>query len=180
MGRWPEQWASSNATLVAQSMSKSLPYTVLVTHRRHELGLVWVWSFPVLQLPAQPCGSCLTKGRTRGDTEGTFGGVCTGDCRRVRAGTATLSLGRAEAARGEDVTRSQGRVKGRRATTTLWEGRKGAGAAQPWQGIRQSTQLTEFFGRTVVLGPGPSQQWECGRMGWQGRTQGSPGTSTAS
>lgn len=76
--RWPEQWASRDATLVAHSISKSLPYTVLVTHLRHELGLVWVWSFPVLKLPAQPCVLCPTKGRTRGNTGGTFGGVCTG------------------------------------------------------------------------------------------------------
>lgn len=82
--------------------------------------------------------------------------------------------------KGEDVTGSQGRVKARRATTTLWEGRTGGRAARPWRGMRQSTELTEFFGRTVVPGPGPSQQRECGCTGWQGRTEGSPGISPAS
>lgn len=77
-GRWPEQWASRDATSVAHSISKYLPYTVLVTHLRHELALVWVWGFPGLKLPAQPCVPCPTKGRTRGDLGGSFGGVCTG------------------------------------------------------------------------------------------------------
>lgn len=74
-GRWPGQWASRDATLVAHGIPESLPYTVLVTHLRHELGM---GTFPVLQLPAQPFVPCPTKGRGRGDTGGTFGGVCTG------------------------------------------------------------------------------------------------------
>lgn len=96
--RWPEQWASRDATLVAHGISESLPCTVLVTHRRHELDMVWVWRFGAQALCSALC-PLFHQGRDpRGQGRGPWWGLH-GECRRVRAGAATLSPGRAKAAR---------------------------------------------------------------------------------
>lgn len=58
--------------------------------------------------------------------------------------------------RGHDSLPGGGPRRGGR-PRSCGRGGQAAGAARPCEGIKQSTGLREFFGRTVVLGPGPSQ-----------------------
>lgn len=93
--RWPGQRASRDATLVAHGIPESLPYTALVTHLRHELGM---GTFPVLQLPAHPLSPVPPRAGAGGTREGPLVGFAQG-LQEAEGGNSDTEPDRAEGTR---------------------------------------------------------------------------------